>query len=141
MDLSTAESRTEALLCPEEDRLAGGALNAALANEIGRLVAETVGRGATRSRAFVTHDTVVCVLENGVTKAERTLIDAGNVELVRTQRDALQRVMEPRLVGCVERLTGRSVMTFLSGTSTLADSSVEVFLLEPASRAEAIGAR
>ncbi len=118
-------------MSPDEERLAGGTLNAALANEIGRLFAEAVGRGATRSRAFVSHDAAVCVLENGVTKAERTLMDAGQVELVRAQRDALQRALEPRLVECVERLTRRTVTTFMSGTSTPADASVEVFLLEP----------
>src|SRR3954447_6284889 len=48
-------------MCPEHERLAGGTLNAALANEIGRLFADAVGRGATRSRAFVSNDTVVCV--------------------------------------------------------------------------------
>jgi uncharacterized protein YbcI len=39
--------------------------------------------------------------------------------------------MEAQLVTAVERLTGRHVLSFLSGTSTLADSSVEVFVLEP----------
>jgi uncharacterized protein YbcI len=128
-------------MCPEHERLAGGTLNAALANEIGRLAADAIGRGATRSRAFVSHDTVVCVLEDGATKSERTLIDAGNLELVRVQRDALQRAIEPRLVECVERLTGRTVTTFLSGTSTPADSSVEVFLLEPETAAGRHGSR
>ena len=128
-------------MCPEHERLAGGTLNAALANEIGRLLADAIGRGATRSRAFVSNDTVVCVLEDGVTKAEKTLIEAGNVELVRMQRDALQRAIEPRLVDCVERLTGRMVTTFLSGTSTPADSSVEVFLLGGETRAGSPGSR
>jgi len=81
------------------------------------------------------------VLEDGVTKAEKTLIEAGNVELVRMQRDALQRTIEPRLVDCVERLTGRMVTTFLSGTSTPADSSVEVFLLGGETRAGSPGSR
>jgi uncharacterized protein YbcI len=112
-------------------RLTGGQLNAALANEIGKLVADFTGRGATRSRAFLHQDTVVCVLENGATKAEANLIAAGQAELVRIQRDALQRAMEPRLIAVVERLTGRTVRTFLSGTSTPGEDSVEVFVLEP----------
>jgi uncharacterized protein YbcI len=111
--------------------LAGGRLNAALANEIGRLIADFTGRGATKSRAFVDQDTVVCLLEDGATKAEANLVAAGKAELVRIQRDALQRAMEPQLVAAVERTTGRWVRTFLSGTSTLGESSVEVFVLEP----------
>jgi uncharacterized protein YbcI len=112
-----------------EERLTGGPLNAALANEIVRLVAEFTGRGATRSRAFVHDDVVVCLLENGATKAEVTLVAAGRAELVRHQRDALQRAMEPQLIAAVQRLTGRPVRSFLSGISTLAESSVEVFVL------------
>lgn len=110
---------------------AAGPLNAALANEIGKLVADFTGRGAPRSRAFVDQDIVVCLLEDGATRAEANLVAAGNAELVRRGRDALQRAMEGQLVEVVERLTGRRVRTFLSGLSTLAESSVEVFVLEP----------
>jgi hypothetical protein len=51
---------------------------------------------------------------------------------VRLHRDALQRAMEPQLVAAVQRLTGRTVNTFLGGSSTLADSAVKVFVLAPA---------
>lgn len=108
-----------------------GSINAALANEIGAYVAEFTGRGATRSRAFIDHDVVVCLLEDNQTKGERNLVAAGKDELVRLQRDALQRAMEPHLVSVVQRLTGRTVKTFLGGTSTRGDSSVKVFVLEP----------
>ncbi len=109
----------------------GGALNAALANELGKLIADFTGRGATRSRAFMHQDIVVCVLEDGATRAEANLVEAGRDDLVRLQRDALQRAMRPRLVGAVERLTGRRVRSFLSGTSDRGEDAVEVFLLEP----------
>jgi len=114
-----------------ENRPAGGALNAALANELGKLIADFTGRGATRSRAFLHQDIVVCVLENGATRAEANLVAAGREDIVRLERDALQRAMEPRLVAAVERLTGRSVKSFLSGMSTLGEDAVEVFVLEP----------
>jgi uncharacterized protein YbcI len=116
-----------------EPRPTGGALNAALANELGKLIADFTGRGATRSRAFLHNDVVVCVLENGATRAETNLVAAGRADLVRVQRDALQRAMESRLVAAVERLTGRTVRSFLSGMSTLGEDSVEVFVLEPLS--------
>jgi uncharacterized protein YbcI len=107
-----------------------GRVGAAIANEIGRLVAEFAGRGATRTRAFVHDDVVVCLLEDGATKAEVHLVAAGRDELVRMNRDALQRVMEDELVAAVERLTERKVVNFLSGISTMGDASVEVFVLE-----------
>jgi uncharacterized protein YbcI len=111
--------------------LSGGALNAALANELGKLIADFTGRGATRSRAFVHQDLVVCVFEDGATRAERNLVAAGKSDLVRIQRDALQRAMGPLLVAAVERLTGRTVRTFLSGTDEEGGCSIEAFLLEP----------
>lgn len=114
------------------DRLTAGQLNAALANEIGRFVAEFTGRGATRSRAFVRDDVVVCLLEDGATKAELNLVEAGKADLVRLQRDALQRAMEAQLVATVQRLTERTVISFLSGSSTRGESAVEVFVLESA---------
>ena len=106
-------------------------MNAALANELGKLIADFTGRGATRSRAFVHQDLVVCVFEDGATRAERNLVAAGKSDLVRIQRDALQRAMGPQLVAAVERLTDRTVRTFLSGTDEEGGCSIEAFLLEP----------
>ena len=114
-----------------EERLSGGALNAALANEIGKLIADFTGRGATRSRAVVNHDLVVCVFEDSATRAEQSLVSAGKAELVRRQRDALQRAMGPQLIAAVERLTGRRVRTFMSGTDESGACSVEAFTLDP----------
>jgi uncharacterized protein YbcI len=114
-----------------DQRLSGGALNAALANELGKLLADFTGRGATRSRAYVTQDLVVGVFEDGATRAEQSLVSAGNADLVRLQRDALQRAVGPQLIEAVERLTRRTVRLFLSGTDELGHSSVEAFILEP----------
>jgi uncharacterized protein YbcI len=111
--------------------LSSGQLGAAIANELGKTISEFVGRGATRSRAFVHNDIVVLLLEDGATRAEVNLVAAGRAELVREQRDVLQRAMEDQLVAAVERLTGRTVRTFLSGSSTQGESAVEVFVLEP----------
>jgi uncharacterized protein YbcI len=114
-----------------ETRLSGGALNAALANEVGKLMADFTGRGAQKSRAFLHQDVVVCVLEDGATNAERNLVSAGKADLVRLQRGALQRALGPQLIAAVERLTHRTVRTFMSGTDDAGGSSVEAFVLEP----------
>ena len=117
-----------------------GQLNAAIANEIGKLTAEFTGRGSEKSRAFIAGDVVVCLLENGATRGEQNIVAAGRADVVRLGRDILQRVMEDRLVAAVERLTGRKVRTFLSGSSTLGESAVEVFVLEPDRGADDAGA-
>jgi uncharacterized protein YbcI len=131
VDLDPSRDGYEAAMPGSDERLSGGALNAALANEIGKLIADFTGRGATRSRAYVQQDLVVCVLEDGATKAEKNLVAAGKAELVRHQRDALQRAMGPQLIAAVERLTHRTVRTFLSGSDEGGGSSIEAFILEP----------
>ena len=125
-----AETENGTSMDPDAEPSAGS-LNAALANEIVRLVARFTGRGASRSRAFVHRDVVVCLLDNGATPAERNLVAAGETELVRSQRDALSRALAPQLVAAVERLTGRTVLTALSGANATLESTVEVFVLEP----------
>jgi hypothetical protein len=75
---------------------------------------------------------VVCVLEDGATNSERNLVSAGRADLVRLQRDALQRAMGPQLIASVERLTRRTVRGFLSGTDETGAAAVEVFLLDSA---------
>lgn len=117
-----------------DERSSRGALNAALANELGKLIADFTGRGATRSRAFLSGDVVVCLLEDGATRGEQNLVAAGKADLVRHQRDALQHAMRPQLIAAVERLTDRTVRTFLSGSDESGASAVEVFVLEPASK-------
>jgi uncharacterized protein YbcI len=124
-----------------DGELRAGQLNAAIANEIGKLTADFIGRGSERSRAFITGDVVVCLLENGATRGEQNIAAAGRPDVVRLGRDILQRAMEDQLVAAVERLTGRKVRTFLSGSSTLGDSAAEVFVLEPDHRADDAGTR
>jgi uncharacterized protein YbcI len=114
-----------------EAKLSGGALNAALANELGKLIADFTGRGAQRSRAFVHQDVVICLLEDNASSAEKNLIASGRMDLVRFTRDALQEAMAPLLIAAVERLTQRTVRSFLSGSDTSGGSSIEAFVLDP----------
>jgi uncharacterized protein YbcI len=101
-------------------------LDAAIANEISKLVAELTGRPASNARAFIDPDVIVCQLEDAVTKAERKLVAAGEGELVREQRNVLTK---EQLIAAVERVAGRTVHMFLSGM--LGESWVEVFVLDP----------
>jgi uncharacterized protein YbcI len=83
-----------------------------------------------KATAFYRGDTVVIVLQDVMTKGERTLAEAGNNEAVLDIRDAFQETMGPDLVAAVEKLTGRSVEAFISGNSVEADIAAEVFVLD-----------
>jgi uncharacterized protein YbcI len=86
-------------------------------------------------------DVVGCLLENGATRGEQNIAAAGRADVVRLGRDILQRATEDQLVAAVERLTGRKVRAFLSGSSRPGESAIEVFVLEPGRRAAGAGAR
>ena len=111
---------------PAQDRQAAQAIS----NAITRLQHDHYGRGPENVRTVVGYDHIITLLENTLMPAERTLLDAGEVDAVRNARLAFQRAMESRFVGTVEEITGRKVRAFLSQVSLEPDISVEVFVLE-----------
>jgi uncharacterized protein YbcI len=106
-----------------------GEARAEIANGIVRLQTEYYGRGPTRAKAHITDDVVVVVLEESFTKAERTLVDRGEIDAIQQIRRRFQQVMADEFKSVVEQATGRVVRAFLSETNLEADVSVEFFLL------------
>jgi uncharacterized protein YbcI len=103
-----------------------------ISNEMVRLYKRLFGRGPTHARThFASPDMVVCTLEGSFTPAERSLAELGEHQRLREMRLFFQHAREDDFRETVERLTGRRVRGFLSGTDTVADISCEVFYLEP----------
>ena len=104
-------------------------------SEISRAVvqihAQYYGRGPERARTIWHRDVIVCLLEDVYTPAERTLIQAGHFEQVRTVRSAFEDEVEPLLRGAVEGITDRQVRAFVSQVSREPELAAEVFVLEP----------
>ena len=69
-----------------------------------------------------------------MTKGERRLVQAGEEELVVAVRRKFQTTMRDDLVGGVELLTGRNVISFLSDHDAETDHAAEVFVLDGAPR-------
>ena len=107
-----------------------GSLSAAISNLIVRLFAEYTGRGPTKARTSIRDNVIVCIAEDNMTKAERRLTQEGEGELVVTVRRKFQSTMREDLVGGVELLTGRKVVSFLSDHDAGADTAAEVFVLD-----------
>ena len=107
-----------------------GSLSAAISNLIVRLFAEYTGRGPTKARTSIRDNVIVCIAEDNMTKAERRLTQEGEGELVVTVRRKFQSTMRDDLVGGVELLTGRKVVSFLSDHDAGADTAAEVFVLD-----------
>jgi uncharacterized protein YbcI len=108
-----------------------GPLAAAISNGVVHLLLEYTGRGPTRARTHITDELISVVLEDTLTKGERSLVDDGETDLVLNARKAYQRTMSRDLVALVEETTGRKVRAFLSDNHMEPDIAVESFVLEP----------
>ena len=102
---------------------------AAVANEIVRLKAQYYGKGPTEAKAYMNDDVLVVVLKGGLTTVERTLLDAGDEDLVRRVRLRFQEVMEQNFMDAVQRLTGKRVLTYMSQIVFDPDICFEFFVV------------
>jgi uncharacterized protein YbcI len=107
-----------------------GSLAAAVSRHVVRLFAEYTGRGPTRARTLIRENVVLCVTQDGMTKAERRLTQEGESDLVVTIRRQFQTTMRDDLVGGIEVLTGRKVVSFLSDHNAKTDHAAEIFVLD-----------
>ena len=108
-------------------------LLADVSNAMVRVFKEQFGRGPTTARTFwAGPDTLVCVLEDTLTQAERRLVDMGEHQRLRESRVFFQYASVAEFCGPVERITGRTVRAFHSSVDSQVDGhSVEVFVLHP----------
>jgi uncharacterized protein YbcI len=106
-------------------------LGAAISNAVVRLLAEYTGRGPTKARTYINDDYIAVVLQDTLTKGERSLVRDGKTELVLRTRKAYQQTMANDLIAVVEQLTGRTVHAFLSDNHADPDIAIESFLLTP----------
>jgi uncharacterized protein YbcI len=107
----------------------GGAVRAAISNAVMRLTHELYGRGAARTRTFVTDEHVFCALEGLLTSVERTLVEAGETELVREVRTRFMQMVRPVFAAEVSRLLGRQILAMESQLVFDPDTLFLIFVL------------
>ncbi|MEA2389413.1 MAG: hypothetical protein QOG41_2186 [Thermoleophilaceae bacterium] len=105
----------------------------AISNEMVRLYKEQFGRGPTKVRtSWCGPDIVTVILEDTLTPAERNLVRMGEHQRLRDLRTFFQYASTREFCEPVERLTGRTVRSFVSGMDTEANGlAVELFVLHP----------
>lgn len=108
----------------------GASLTRDLARGMVALYKEYVGRGPTYARAYVNETLITIVLQDTMLKAERTLAETGEEELVDKVRRVFQSRFAEDAVELVERLSGRKVKSFLSDHDSAEDVAIEAFVLE-----------
>jgi uncharacterized protein YbcI len=115
---------------PESGAQAGEAL-AAVTNGIVKLFRDYYGRGPTKAKSYILDDRIlVCVLENTMTRVEKTLVDNGHGDKVREVRLVFQEAMAHEFKQCVRDTMGREVVTYHSQLTLDPDLGFEFFVLE-----------
>jgi uncharacterized protein YbcI len=119
-----------------EDLPAGQSISAAISNAVVRIMAEYTGRGPTKARTSIRDDVVLVLMQDTLTKGERSLLAAGQADFVLDTRHRFQRTMRDDLVAAVETLLQRTVIAFMSTNHMDPDMAAEIFVLQPAVQAD-----
>ena len=103
----------------------------AISNLVVRLLSEYTGRGPTKARTHFNDNLITVVVQDLLTKGERSLIRDGKADLVLETRRAYQLTMRDDFTAGIEEITGRQVIAFLSANHIDPDVAIESFMLAP----------
>jgi uncharacterized protein YbcI len=109
---------------------ASGERLAAISNAVVGILSEWYGRGPTKAKSYVFDNYVLCVLEDILTTVERTLVERGHEDLVRTVRLTFQEAVADRFTGAVSEIMGRKVISYHSQVIFNPPMGFEIFVLE-----------
>jgi uncharacterized protein YbcI len=114
---------------PDTGTQAGEQL-AAVTNGIVKLFRDYYGRGPTKAKSYILDDRiVVCVLEETMTRVEKTLADNGHGDKVREVRLTFQEAMAHEFKQTVREAMGREVVGYHSQLTLEPDIGFEFFVL------------
>lgn len=100
-----------------------------IADRLTELHVRYYGHGPQSVAAHFSGDVLVVLFEEALSRAEITLIEAGQGENVVSLRRRFQQVMAQEFVTIVEEGTGRCVRSFVSDFDVEQHLAVEVFVL------------
>jgi uncharacterized protein YbcI len=106
-------------------------MNEQINNGAVQVLRDYTGRGPTKARTVIDHNSVTIFLSDTLTPGERRLADGGRAEHVLNNRHEFRRLMRDDLVKVVEDALDRKVIAFMSTNHIDPDMAVEVFVLEP----------
>ena len=108
----------------------GQSVLARISTEMVRAQKEFFGKGPTQAKSYILDDMLFVVMRDGMTTAEKTMLEFGEADQVRDFRQTFENRMTTRLTGIVEELTGRRVLTYQSQVLFDPDRVIEMFVLE-----------
>jgi uncharacterized protein YbcI len=95
-----------------------------------RVHSRRIGRGPTRAQAFCLANLVVLLMEDSMTRSERTLATGGADDAIVRLRREFEHMMRDELVSAVEELTGRRVVGFMCDSLASPDLTAELYVLD-----------
>jgi uncharacterized protein YbcI len=104
------------------------------------ILREYTGRGPTKAKTTINHDSVLILLGDTLTKGERKLAASGKAQRVLEVRHDFQMVMRDELINAVETAVKRKVIAFMSDNHLDPDLAAEIFVLEPQENGNGFGA-
>jgi uncharacterized protein YbcI len=110
----------------------GGSLLAQISNAFVTMQKEYWGLGPVEAKSYMMDDLLLVVMRGGLTRAERTMLDFGQQDLVRSFRQSFENEMTQNLTAIIERLTGRKVLTYQSQILFDPDIVAELFVFDRA---------
>jgi uncharacterized protein YbcI len=106
---------------------------AEISDAMKRVYSEQFGREPDRAHShYIDSDSIACFLRGTLTRAERRLSTLDEHQRLRDMRMLFQYSAEEEFRDAIERITGRVVISFISGIDTKSDIASEIFILEPA---------
>ena len=123
-----ADPRTDT----QQQRQAGGWLLQDISNAMVALHKEQFGHGPTTAQSHLAGaDALLCVMDDALLPAERTMVEMGEQQRVRESRMFLQVATADQFIATVEAITGRTVRAFASATDPDRGVVMENFIFEP----------
>jgi uncharacterized protein YbcI len=102
---------------------------AAISSAIVTIFADCYGRGPTKAKTYSFDNYLVTVLEDILTTVERTLVERGEEDLVRTVRLTFQEAVAHRFKSEVAEIAGRDVIGYHSQVTFHPPMGFEIFVL------------
>jgi uncharacterized protein YbcI len=111
-----------------------------ISSSMGSMQKVAFGKGPVSTKSYMFDDMLLIAMREGLTQAERTMLDFGRQDLVREFRQQFENEMTQRVVDMVEELTERTVLTYQAQVMFDPDVVVVMFVFDRTSELEFVAA-
>jgi uncharacterized protein YbcI len=107
-----------------------GSLLESITNGVVQTMKHHLGKGPTKAKTYLLDSHLFVVMQDSLTRAEESLLAAGQAELVRRGRELLHQHLAESYRAQIESATGRRVRSSQSQLVFDPDTEIQIFILE-----------